>query len=376
MTRRGSVPTVWIAVHDLERTGVPTALVRYLRHLEPAEQGHIHVVALRGGALRSDVSAVCAGVTVLSPAGRRGVGDAGSVALQVAGARRAARGVRAVDHRLRTCRLPRPDVLVIHGAGAAGLIGSVDRHVPVVLHLHELATGLDRSISPAGVPSVLARARTVMAVSRPVADLAIARGAHPATVEVVPGVCDEPAGSPPVDVSDAGSWVMGCGRPGWRKGTDRLAAIAYGLQAKHPTARVGWVGGRPSGPDAPLVTARDPVEWIDECSRPWDHLDRAEVLVVPSREDPLPLVALEAGRRSIPVVAFDSGGLSDLLADGRGTVAGHHDVIAMADAVSELMISGDRRAELGELLRQHVVERYTPDAVVPHWWRLITAAAT
>lgn len=371
-----SHPTVWIGVHDLERTGVPVVLVRYLRGLDPEARRHVYVVARRGGALRSEMAAVAAGVTVLSPTGRRGLGDAGAVGLEVLGARRSAHAVRAVDHRIRTRHLPHPDVVVIHGAGAAGLLDSVGADVPVVLHLHELATGIDRSIPHADLPAVIGRARTVMAVSRPVAELAASLGAGSAAVQIVPGVTDEPVGSPHHDPVDTSTWVMGCGRPGWRKGTDRLATIAHALADQPQEVRVAWVGGRPGGADAMTVTAPDPVHWIDECAQPWDHLSRARVLVVPSREDPLPLVALEAGRRSIPVVSFDSGGLTDLLAGGRGVVVDRHDVLAMADAVAELLVDDERREAVGQLLRSHVVQRYTAAVVVPDWWRIITDSAS
>ena len=58
----------------------------------------------------------------------------------------------------------------------------------------------------------------------------------------------------------------------------------------------------------------------------WSVVADPAALVVPSREDPLPLVALEAGARAVPVVATATGGLTDLLADGRGTLAPGSDV--------------------------------------------------
>ncbi len=168
---------------------------------------------------------------------------------------------------------------------------------------------------------------------------------------------------------------MGAGSPGWRKGTDRLAALAHPFVDARPEVRVGWVGGRPSGPDATAVAAADPVQWFDSCPDPWAVLRRSEVVVVPSREDPLPLVALEAGIRARPVVAMPTGGLADLLADGRGMVGRRHDVAWLHDAVGALLDRPDEARDMGLALREHVAGGYLATHVVPIWSQMLAEVA-
>ncbi|MBS1838538.1 MAG: glycosyltransferase family 4 protein, partial [Actinobacteria bacterium] len=248
---------------------------------------------------------------------------------------------------------------------------------PYVVHLHELETGLDRSIDPTRQASALAGASRVLAVSRPVADLAVRRGADPRQVELLPGVVEVSAvTSAPVPAGSAtGRVVMGAGVPGWRKATDRVAAVAHELDRAGRPGAVGWVGGAPSGQDARWVSATDPVRWYEETDDPWAVMGAAEVVLVPSREDPLPLVALEAGLRSKAVVATPTGGLPDLLGEGRGAIAPTHDVSWIASTTARLLGDPAERMALGAALREEVLAHHDAAVLAPRWWGFLRDAA-
>lgn len=78
--------------------------------------------------------------------------------------------------------------------------------------------------------------------------------------------------------------------------------------------------------------------WVDHNS-----LDRfynsAQILVVPSRwPEPFGMVGIEAMRRARPVVAFDSGGISDWLSDGRtGFLAEPGNASDLAEKIQRLL---------------------------------------
>lgn len=369
---------VVVVTHDLGRTGVPMHLLRTLRAARPQGVG-VHVVARRGGPLAPAIERVSDTLTVLEPGPRRTAGDALAASLGQLGRDGAATRARRVGWSRRLRRLPTPDVVVVAGAGAGPMLDVVDRGgAPVVVHLHELGLALSRAWPDAGHRAeVLRRARRVLGVSRPVVALAEAEGAS--RTEVVPGFVDVshvasvPAGRGRLGRAEGGPAVIGgAGVPGWRKGTDRLEAIAHELVRRRPGTRTVWVGGREgrSGPPEP----GPPVEVWPTTPRPWGILAGVDLMVVPSREDPLPLVALEAGLHGRALIASPTGGLPDLLDDGRGVVVDGH-LLGWVDRTVDLLDDPAARDAMGQALRTHVLAEHTADVVVPRWWRAVTGTA-
>jgi glycosyltransferase involved in cell wall biosynthesis len=369
---------VRILVNDLSRTGVPILLDRLARWARSTGTARIDVVAIRGGPLESTLARSTDSITVLEPSGRRTTADALAAGAAVLGHPARGRAVRDFAWRRRLRHLAPPDVVVMHGAGAWPLVASSPHDVPLVFHLHELQTGMDRSIPPPERGPLYQRADRILAVCTDVADLARTDGAPMDRMLIVPGVTDGPPTSPPRNAArsaDAGPIVAGMGAPGWRKATDRFVALAHELSRTHPTARCVWVGGAPTGQLAATVTSVEPVDWIGSGPDPWTELHGAAVLVVPSREDALPLVALEAAVRRVPVVCAATGGLTDLFADGRGLVVDGFDLRALHAAVADTLDDPDRAAARAQRAQAHVADHYSVDRVGPLWWSAITDAA-
>ena len=386
-------PVIWIAVHDLSRTGVPVLLARLLQASPARQREVVHLVAMYGGPLLRELQSLCASVTVLEPSDRRSASSAASLGLITLGMGRAGEVVRHSAWRAKLARRPKPDVLLVHGAGAWPVTQAVSSKLPVVLHLHELETALDRCIPRPEQAAAFQRAQQVMVVSAPVAELARNRGANSAKILLVPGCVRLPAADeaetselesnlPESNVTESSApetdsvqWVLGAGTPGWRKGTDRLAAVAHALQRVSSPAQVGWVGGRPTGADATAVGRTDLVNWIPESADPWKLLSHAAVFVLPSREDPLPLVALEAGVYRRAVVAMPTGGLPDLLADGRGLVGSHQDVRWFVAAVEQVLASRALAEDLGQRLHEFVRTHHDVDVIAPRWLQAVSDTA-
>ena len=386
-------PVIWIAVHDLSRTGVPVLLARLLQASPARQREVVHLVAMYGGPLLRELQSLCASVTVLEPSDRRSASSAASLGLITLGMGRAGEVVRHSAWRAKLARRPKPDVLLVHGAGAWPVTQVVSSKLPVVLHLHELETALDRCIPRPEQAAAFQRAQQVMVVSAPVAELARNRGANSAKILLVPGCVRLPAADeaetselesnlPESNVTESSApetdsvqWVLGAGTPGWRKGTDRLAAVAHALQRVSSPAQVGWVGGRPTGADATAVGRTDLVNWIPESADPWKLLSRTAVFVLPSREDPLPLVALEAGLHRRAVVAMPTGGLPDLLADGRGLVGSRQDLRWFVAAVEQVLASRALAEDLGQRLHEFVRTHHDVDVIAPRWLQAVSDTA-
>ncbi|MCT0208523.1 glycosyltransferase [Synechococcus sp. CS-1332] len=85
-----------------------------------------------------------------------------------------------------------------------------------------------------------------------------------------------------------------------------------------------------------------------------------------SREDPYPVVALEAAVAAVPTVCFrDGGGIADFVADGCGVAVDYLDLEAFATALHQLSVDPGTRRRLGERSRAKVLQESSIDGVAP-----------
>ena len=105
-----------------------------------------------------------------------------------------------------------------------------------------------------------------------------------------------------------------------------------------------------------------------------DYYLAADVFLLTSREDPFPLVNLEALARGLPVVAFgDAGGAPEALDDDAGVVVPYLDVPEMARALFRLVEAPRYRAALGRRALTRARERFLWDRFIGELRQLVTA---
>ncbi|MFM7068581.1 MAG: glycosyltransferase family 4 protein, partial [Actinomycetes bacterium] len=160
--------------------------------------------------------------------------------------------------------------------------------------------------------------------------------------------------------------VVGCGEAGWRKGADLFVDVARRSTAD---ATWAWVGRRPRSfgrvldhdVEAAGLTGR--IRWVGEVADARPFLAAADLVVMPSREDPQPLVPLEAAVASTATVGFAVGGLALLAADSGMAVAPYPDTVELARLVDELLAHPERRDELAGMASTIVRERHDVDVL-------------
>src|ERR1051326_5876843 len=86
-----------------------------------------------------------------------------------------------------------------------------------------------------------------------------------------------------------------------------------------------------------------------------------DVLVLSSRTEGTPMVALEAMRAEVPVVAFAVGGLPDLLADDRGVLVPPGDADALREAVESVRKRPEAAAHRASRARGFVEQTFSYD---------------
>ena len=89
----------------------------------------------------------------------------------------------------------------------------------------------------------------------------------------------------------------------------------------------------------------------------------AFAVVMPSRYDTFPLVALEAMASARPLVATRVGGLPEIVSDGRdGMLVAPEDPRALADGIESLLKDPGFAQSLGQAARESVIARFTEAA--------------
>jgi glycogen(starch) synthase len=94
--------------------------------------------------------------------------------------------------------------------------------------------------------------------------------------------------------------------------------------------------------------------WIDPDDVPR-LLNDASVVVMPSRREGLPIVAVQAAFMARPIVATAVGGLPEVVVDGStGTIVPGEDPAALAGAISSLVSDRSHATAMGARGREHV----------------------
>mgnify|MGYP006279280243 CR=1 FL=1 len=161
--------------------------------------------------------------------------------------------------------------------------------------------------------------------------------------------------------------VGGVGRLEHVKGFDYFVEAAQRAAAAVPEARFLVAGDGAEA--APLKAAAAPlgerIRFLGLREDVPELMAAMDVLVVPSRNEGMGRVVLEAGAAGIPVVAFRAGGIPDVLDDNEtGLLAPPGDAGALAGAVVALAGSPERRRLMGATARAKVVPHYRLEIMV------------
>lgn len=113
----------------------------------------------------------------------------------------------------------------------------------------------------------------------------------------------------------------------------------------------------PSGDLGQRVTSIDAVTDDEKLSSIYSA---ADVFVLPSLQDNLPNTVLEALACGVPIVAFDSGGVPEIVKAGEtGRVVPVGDVKGLGAAIAALLENSGERLKMSELGRRSAVQNYS-----------------
>lgn len=194
--------------------------------------------------------------------------------------------------------------------------------------------------------TVLLKADRVLAMSQHTADVAVQLGVPASRVDVVPVPVDTDVFDIPADdgIRRGAIFVGRAHDP--RKGFDRLL---FALRSS-PTLRERGVSVVSPGVSAESVEG---VRWLGRVEDLAAHYQAAELLLLPSRQEGLGIVALEAMACGTPVVARQCGGIDQILRESGGGVVTTSPQ-AFASAADDLSTDVKRARSMGQAGRRWV----------------------
>jgi glycosyltransferase involved in cell wall biosynthesis len=349
---------VLLVTHEASRSGAPRVAVLVARSL--VEQGHrVHVVSRRPGPLLAEFAAVAP--TALEPFNR-----VRRKLWSVPGGGRLAHLVEVLLV-VATLLRRRPDLVYVNSAAAAAYLRPAAWvGARRLLHVHESGTLTARFLHAARTPRELDGITLVACSPSVQAELASLTGRAPETISLLPSVPDDDEvlrlSTQPPDVEYAeDDLVVGCcGAVEHRKGADQWVSVATAVRRALPLQRIRFVWVGPVLAPPPTDESAG-VEFVGATANPYPHLRRFDLLTLPSRDDPFPLVVLEAMLLGTPVVAFGVGGVPQQIGDA-GRVVPPGDVAAFADEVVALLTDVDARLRAGTASRARVTTLYSTSA--------------
>jgi glycosyltransferase involved in cell wall biosynthesis len=334
--------------HDAARTGAPILLLNICRWMARCHARPFEVLLGRPGVLAEEF-ATLAPTTVLEPETDR----AGSVARLQTLAERASRGEFA---------------LVYGNTVEVGelLEACTGPTTPAITHVHELDFWLRHHTGPSRFTLVRHGSDRMIAVSEAVRSSLVDHGVDPDAIDLVYGAIETNQWTDGADarrtlrielgIPDSALIVGGAGTLDWRKGVDLFLRVAHGVR-RHSLPRpvhFVWMGGSLENDylrfaelryDAARLGLDTSLHFIGHRRDPAAFYALLDVFLLTSREDPFPLVVLEAAASGVPTVCFDrAGGAPEFVEGDCGAVAPCLDIDAMAEQTWHLLSSdADRR---------------------------------
>lgn len=364
--REGPHPLLFVS-HEATRTGAPIFLWTILDWLRNTIGVSFEVLLLEEGELANEFKMIApTSVANLSESSRTSLVERGLRKLKVPAAASRLRN-RRIRRSLR--RVVGRKILYLNSAISAEILPHVTlpSEVTVIVHVHELDFALEFFLPEATRRAMLQRTDLFIAASDRVREGLLSLTVPGAKIRTIHeclrhDYADDLNGEEvarlrsSLQLNRTTHVVGGSGMIEWRKGPDLFIQLGHALRKNYPEGnlRLLWLGGfRYEQDHAEVLHAirhsnlEDIVTILPPVKDPRAYYALFDVFALTSREDPYPIVCLEAASLGKPIVCFESSGISEFVLPDCGATVPHLDVDAMALEITRLLEDDELRMAVG-----------------------------
>lgn len=379
---------ILFVTHAADRTGAPLLLLWFLRWLREHHDLDAEVLVLRDGPLVAafDELYPTRVIALLEEPEARPFDEVTTSHRREQ--RRAEERARAL--RSEAAGLVDFDVLYVNSALSGACFELLPEIPPLVLtSVHDMGVSFSRFVAPASRQAILDRTDWYVTCADVVtATLVGAFGVRSDRIVRHHGFIEPVATDPDgaarlrtqLGVPPDAPLVGAAGTVQWRKGPDLFVQVAAAVQRRRPDldAHFVWAGGAdPHGEQVPIEHDIAKLGLADRCHLLGSYdaaapvLSAFDVFCLSSREDPFPLVMLEAAALGAPIVGFATGGVTELAtasgdpAAPLARIVEPLDVEAMASEVIALLDDPTARDALAARARAHVEAHHVAAVAAP-----------
>ncbi|MEA3350334.1 MAG: glycosyltransferase family 4 protein [Chloroflexota bacterium] len=185
----------------------------------------------------------------------------------------------------------------------------------------------------------------------------------------------ERKGGPRGDGEGAPPLVLMASRLLWDKGIAEYVEAARILHDEGLQARF-WLAGAPDSgnlacvPEEKIAAWRQEsrVEFLGHCADMPALMNQADIAVLPSYHEGVPLFLLEAAASGLPLVGTDIEGCRMVIEEGRnGFLVPKGDASALAAALKKMLADSDLRQRMGRESRQIAETNFSQEAILEQY---------
>ena len=376
--------------HDANRAGAQIVLLQLLQQLKK-RNFNMHLLLEKGGVLEEGFGEVVS-ITKIPIKAKRLYSKKIDRLLEMVGIIK----ILKRQHRLKQWKLFREELeaqniglIFVNTVAAASVLRIIPfLNVPIVSFVHELEMSVKMYSNPEDLKYLLSKTDHLLAVSKAVANYYQTQFQFPkektSVVQVIDtenllqqihngqklGLCQYLGF--PKDAIVVGS----CGNAEWRKGNDFFMMLAQNVirQVKDKPVYFIWVGMSKTSElydiqraDAVKMGLADKIIHVEHTPNVFQYISQFDIFALCSREDPYPLVVLEAALAQKPIVCFaDAGGAAEIVEEDAGFIVPYFDLETMSNRIIELVDDQLLRQRFGQKAKQKVLERHQTESSVQH----------